>query len=344
MKKFWLLQVLIVFAILSASAQQCPEEWVEYTRSGYLFDIESARNDGQSSDIEFKNSLLNLVRSNIAKQIEVRIIDKAEHTAVIIDGKTSQGYYQTTNFLTDVEMSLVETRTKFDSSNGRWYAIAFLNKAAARRYYKNSLQAIQTNIDNAITVARNYINTGFRERAKNELNQALTQTSSIDKSTLWLAMLDLPATELSQITDNLNKSIATIKQTLADLQYGNTVCLICTTNLFDSSYPQLQNELKGLISPIGCNFTDQPSQADFIVRIAVTSNEENKVSYGSYSAYFAQVNAVLSITKATTSQVIYETELSVKGSDTNNFVKAAKNGCKQLKEQLAQLIKENIKQ
>lgn len=338
--------VLLTFAIVSliVNAQQYPAEWVDYTHSGYLSDIQGDSNSKDLPEIDFKNYLLNVALTNLAKHIQVRVHDVANLAKLSKDGRTSITYSANTQFSTDVNFQLVETKTVYDSSSKYGYAIAYINKAKACQYYKKEIEVILNNIDNAVTIARNYIDTGFRERAKTELQQTSYQFAKIDKPMTWLNICDMPSHENSMLQDRINRLNQTVKQMIADLQYGATIYLLCDADLFGKKYLTFSSAIKGQLSRNGFSFSEDIDSADFIIKITAVSTEGTNVSIGQVSAYFTYVDAIISVTKRVTSQVIYEDKYSVKGSHTQNFEEAAKMAYREIEKNIAPAIKSTIKQ
>ena len=132
----------------------------------------------------------------------------------------------------------------------------------------------------------------------------------------------------------------TVKKLLSELEYGTTYCVVCTTDLFGQRYVKLANEVKGELSAQGCNFVDDASSADFVIRITASARKYNE----SYGAYFTYVDAAVSIDKNATGQRIFEDEVSVKGSHTLSYDEAARDGFKKISKEISKMLKQNIKQ
>lgn len=341
MKKGLLLSILVSISFGSI-AQQYPPEWGQYTSGGYLFDIQSDHNGQNQSETEFKNYLLNIARTNLAQQIRVQVQDFAELNKKSIDGNSTVAYTSETHFSTDVELKLVETRTYYDWETKQGYAIAYINKHAACQYYRNAVVTLLNKADNSLALARDFVGAGFKHRAKVELEALLTDFGTNKEAFFWLGLFAVSYDESEKLQVQYNEKEGLIKQQLADLQYGTSICLICSTDIFGSRYPTLQNELKGKLAAEGCNFTDDPSQADWVIRVVVSTREYNHLTMNSQSLYFAYADANISIDKVISSQRIYEDCLSAKGGNMMNYKEAARTACKELVRQLGTLILQSI--
>lgn len=336
--------VIILLTFLSVKAQECPPEWVKYTTNGYLYDIQSDNNSRNISETDLKHYLLNNARANLAKQIMMSVQDVAHMNKTAVDGKTSITYSSNTTFSTDLNMKLVETKTMYIPSSGEAYAIAYIDKAAAKKYYVNELTLINNKITNSIELANRYIEGGFKGKAKMELNNSLELFISADEPLFWLNIFGASKSEIDDWQYRFNLAEQKVKRQLADLKHATAIYISCKADLFGKSYPSLQNELKGALAAKGCSFTDSPENADWVITVNCSAREYSNVKMGKSNAYFTYVDAVIAIDKATSSQRIYEDEVSVKGSHTFGYQEAAKAGYKDIIKELREIINKTIDQ
>ena len=339
-----LLSIALLFVGLTTHAQNSPQEWVKYTSDGYFYDIESGHNSQNLSEAKFKNDLLDLARANLSKQIQVRVAEVSQMDKNVVDGRSSILYTSMRSVSTDVDMQLAETRTHCDPASGKWYAIVFINKVEACNYYKNDIQMRISNLNNALNIADNYVSTGFKAKAKTELQNAMSQLEGAGKSFFWLNVFGMPEYQLNQLLDQMHRLEQTVKAKLVELEHGITYCVVCTADNFGSNYTKLQNELKGELSKLGCSFVDDAENADYVIRVEASAREYNKMTTAGGSAYFSYVDAAVAIDKNATGQRIFEDEISVKGSHTIGFEEAGRDGYKKVGKEISNLLKENIKQ
>ena len=330
MKRFFA-TLLFLAAGMTAMAQNYPSDWVKYTTDGYFHDIESADNN---------QSALDQARSNLARQIQVKVAEVSRMDKQAVNGKTSILYQSTKQFSTDLDMALSETRSHYNSAQGKYYAIAFINKAKACDFYENEVKMLISNTSSAIKTAENYINTGFKSKAKTELQKALQMFDDAAKPFFWLNVFGFDTYQLQQYLDRLNNTLQSVKQKLADLEYGTTYCVVCDADLFGQRYVKLKNEVKGELSASGCNFIDDQNAADYVIHITASARKYNEFQ----GAYFTYVDAAIAIDKKATNQRIFEDEISVKGAHTLNYNEAARDGYKKITKEISKTLKENIKQ
>lgn len=324
-------------------AQQYPPEWVKYTYGGYMYDIQSDSNNRNLPETDFKNYLLNIARTNLAKQIQVRVKDVAELSKQSVDGRTAIAYSSNTRFSTDVNMKLVETKTTYNPLSRTGNAIAYIDRTAARNYYNNELTLVHNKINNSIKLAENYVAAGFKSKARSELESSQKQFALVDESLFWMNIFGASQSDLTEWQERLNTAEQMIKRMLADLKHGTVICLSCNADIFGRPYPTLQNEIKGVLAADGCSFTDNPAAADWVIAVTCNAREYSNVYIGNSSSYFSYVDAQIVIDKVITSQRIYEDEISVKGGHSFGYAEAAKAGYKEIKQEIGKVIKKVLK-
>lgn len=332
----------MLLTLLNVNAQEYPPEWSRYTKGRYFYDIQSDNNNRNLSETDFKNYLLDIARTNIAKQIKISVQDVSELNKVSVNGHTAISYGSNTRFLTDVDIKIVETKAFYDSSSRKGCAIAYIDRDAACNYYRNDLTLAYNKINNAINLSENFVSVGFKNKAQTELTTSLKYFDSIDESLFWMNIFGVSQSELIEWQERFNTIEQNIKRMLADLKHGTVIYLSCTTELFGKSYPALQNELKGLLAADGCSFTDSLKNADWAITIICSAREYSNVKVGRFDSYFSYVDAKIVIDKVITSQRIYENEVSVKGGHTFGYSEAAMAGYKEIQQQIGKIIKENI--
>ena len=322
---------MLFVAAVAAMAQQYPSEWVRYTSDGYFHDIESSVN---------KQEALDQARTNLARQIQVRVAEVSQMEKNSENGRSSVSYSSIKTLSTNVDMNLSETKSYYDASQGKHYVIVFIDKAAACTYYENEVKMLINNTGNVITIADNYIGTGFKSKAKTELENALRLFDKAGNAFLWLNVFGLDDYKIQQYLNSVHGNEQSIKQKIADLEYGTTYCVICEADMFGKRYVKLANEVKGELSAQGCNFVNDAANADIVINISASARKYNQFQ----GAYFTYVDAVVSIDKTATGQRIFEDEVSIKGAHTLSYDEAARDGYKQITKEITKILKENIKQ
>ena len=336
--------LLLVFAIFSSVvfAQQYPPEWIKYTIGGYLYDIESDINTNDISETKFKEHLLNVARTNLAKQVRLIVQDNSRLNKSAINGKSDISYVSSTVFQVDVELQLVESETYYNRETKEGQVIVYINKAAAAEYYKKEISLLVNNADNALSNAHNYLSSGFKNSAKQELANVLPEFDKVREHFSWLGLLGLSQNEITNLSASFNDREQTIKRFLSDLQYAITIYISCSADIFGNTYDAFPEAIKGELSGKGCNFSDDVSQADWIITVQASARKYNSFVMNNQAFYVAYVDAKISIDKTITSQRICEDELSIKGSHSISFDEAALVAYKNITKKIGEIILKNI--
>ncbi|MCM1085269.1 MAG: hypothetical protein NC357_02900 [Bacteroides sp.] len=338
-----ILACLLVFLFSGLlQAQDYPPDWVRYTLGGYYYNIQTAGNAGNRTESDFKEYLTGIALTNLAQTVRVRVRDEAVMRKSSANGQTHTLYTSETSFSTDVDLRFVETDSRYDPVSKKGYAVAYIEKQAACRYYQGELQLLFGKIDNARSLADNYVDAGFNAKAKECLEKVLPVFEQMEAAFFWLGFFGASKEELSSYVEKRNSLEREIRQTVAGLEYGTRIYLSCSAYLGEQAYNKLSNELKGVLSASGCSFVEEPGNADWVVKVSASSRDYNSFGSGGYITYYAYVDAVLEIEKVVAGQRIFADEVSVKGGHSLNFIEAARAAYKEVSKKIGAAISEII--
>ena len=307
-----------------------PDEWKQFTSQGFIYDIQSEKKNAQTSDTELVNRLLNVARTNLAKQIQVKVVDNSE-----VKNKTT--------LATDVDVTLLVTKSHFNPHSNKMYVMAYINKNDAVRFYKRQTDVVFNNIEKYITISDTYIETGFMAKAKEEIKKTDAEFAKLEEPIFFMTVFDTPDYELQEVLKRQNDLEQLVRRKIADMEYGTNIYVECNADMFGQKYFNLQKEIKAKLSETGCNFTDDKTNATWAIIVNANSREYNKVDFGSTVNYFSYVDAEIAVEKVVTNQRIYEDMITEKGGHTHNFSEAARDAYKKITPKIIDLITENIK-
>ncbi len=312
------------------SMPQYPLEWGNYTNQDFIYDIQEEKRNSNVPDTELKKKLLDIARINITKQIQVKI-----------ENNSSESKQTST---TDLDLSLIETKSHLNSKMNKIFVIAYVNKPNAVRFYQKQIDIILNNIKKHVSITDDYIETGFLSKAKEEITKAENELTKLKKNIFFLTIFDCSENELQNILQRYNEHEQVVKRKITDMKYGTKIYVQCYADIFGQNYMSLSKELKSKLSEMGCNFVDDKNLADWAIIINANSREYNKVIRGSISNHFSYVDAEITLEKVVTNQRIYEDILTEKGGHTHNYNEAARDAYKKITPKIINLIIENIKQ
>lgn len=341
MRRFFLLLSLV--SVFNLYAEQYPAEWVKYTTREYYSDVQCDYNSRNLSESAFKNYLLNIARTNLAKQIKIRVSDVAKMDKNVDDGNTHISYSAQTTFSTDVELQLVEIATSFNPSTNEGCAIAYINKANANKLYRKQLQLAYGKVRSALSVADYLESSGEKMKAMEELKKVEQEITQSDDAFTWLSVFGCSEESISELMEERNELDVTLKQRIASFSHATALMLQCNADLFGNNYNSLAESIKGQLVGLECNYVTDNAKADWIVTIQSSAREYNKSTIGGYDTYFAYVDATVKVVKVATGQVIYEDQITEKGGHTKSYTEAARTAYKDIVSKLATIIKEQIR-
>lgn len=331
--------VLFISLFFGLAAQNYPAEWDKYKGGRYLSDIQQGYNDRGMSDDAYKNYLADIARGNLARQLEVKVSDYATTSRHSVNGEVSIDYQSQLNVSTQIKLKHVKTQMIYNPYTREGFAIAYIDKTAAAKAYKNDIELVISDVEKSLANARNYKNNGLKTKAQGELNEALPKLEQTDELFFALTFFD-ESTNYGYLLSKCSRLEQSIKKLLAELDHAIVICVQCKADKYGVPYKTLANEVKGVMSARGCSFTDDPSKADYVIKISATARKHAHSTFGSTTTYFAYVDASISIINKK-SQRIYEDVISVKGGSIN-YELAANDAYKKVSKQLGRAVSDNI--
>ena len=260
--------------------------------------------------------------------------------------KDLQEFYQRFQSMTKLTTDMEIPGLKIESyhSGNIVAAFAFVKKRDLQRQLEKQITMELTRLETQMDNAEELINNGQKAEARNRVAELAKEFAGIERNQELLLAVD-PEADAESLQLNETKALQQrhAKMTAA-LKNGIYIKLLCQADCFGSSYPKLQNELKGELSKIGCTFTDNADEADWVIVVSSKTREHRAEKFGNSTSYFVYVDSHIEITKQATGQKVYEDEIAVKGGDTQNNNNAARAAYKDTTAKLAAIIKEQILQ
>lgn len=329
-KNLFLLLASSVFALPLAAGY--PEEWAYYTSSACVFDVQTGQNDENMNETSFRNYLVDLARTNLAKSVKMSISDRAELAKQALDGQTSVAYASSTIFSTDVELSLLKTASLYEKSTKTGYAIAYIEKQAALDFYRNAALMAFDELEVCLRAAEDYIGEGLVRKAEERLSAADGILAKVRSDLFMTNFFGADKSELSDLSDKANEYARSIAAIEAKNVRGTLICLECRP---DGDADEFEKRLKGFVSMAGCSFTDSPEMADWTVSVDLKSDEYNVSEIGGMKVYAVYANAVLTVNKTKGAQMTIEDIVSQKGVHTMGYEEAVRDAFDKLAEKVA---------
>lgn len=222
------------------------------------------------------------------------------------------------------------------------FAFAWVKKTDLVRTLKKQIISHITRAEMAVEDAEGLLAEGEKWAARKSITKAIEHLQQVEEQQKVVQSVD-SNTEMEDIAfaeSNALKQRATALY--QQLKNGVSVYIGGEITIFDKSYPTFINQIKQQISGMGCTFSTNEVEADWIIRLQGTTREYNTLQTGAYTAYFVMSEVILQIVKGNTQSVIYEGSFSEKGSHTLNREEAGCAAYAEVYQQVADKIKEII--
>ncbi len=355
-----LLTSLFCWAIATIAAfAQLPPAWcdhdlrrIDYPDSEYFMGYAEGAPTGSERQEVATKRLKDAARVEALSTIRVHIKNNTTNNALSQTLRSNEGTFRqsirefTSSTTTTVDMKIpgLQIESWRDPQTGTISAFAYVKKSTLIRQLEKQITVALTKVEMSLDQVDPLIATGQKLQARSAAEKALPYFAEVDEAQKLLVAVDSDATEETLMLSETRQLQQRLMAMVAQLKNALTICLKADAKIFSTAYPALQEELKGALSPLGCNFVTDPSTADWVIDISATAREYNKVATGNINTYFAYVDATISITKTATGQRVYENMFTEKGGHTHNYQQAARDAYKYLTPKICQVVREQVKQ
>ncbi len=220
------------------------------------------------------------------------------------------------------------------------FAFAWVKKEDLTRTLKKQIISHITRTEMALEEAEGLLAEGEKGATRKAIAKAIEYLQQVEEQQKVVQSVD-SSTEMEDIafseSNALKQRVTKLQQ---QLKHGVMVYIAGNVTIFDKSYPTFIQQIKQEISPIGCTFTTNEAEADWIIRLQGTTQEHNTLQKKSYSAFVVMADVAIEIEKK--GQIIYSGNVSKKGVHTNNTELAAKEAYTDASKDIAAQISEII--
>lgn len=348
---------LITFSLLSFTVLAQEPDWFDSKKrqafyptstyfSGFAMDEISPNADVEKAMEHIKSAARVEAVSTIQIYVDNVKQDNTRSESYQTMSKYVEEIYQqfTSNTTLTIRMDVPGLKVNGYKKGNIVAAFAYVKKSDLKRQLEKQITMGLTRIETQLDNIEELMNNGQKMEARSRIEPIVNDFLPIEKNQEILLAVDANAdAESLQLNETkaLQQRYAKMK---ASLKNGVYVALHCNSNLFDGSYDAMTEQIKGNLSSLGCTFTNKDSEADWIVSINSVAREFNQSNFGSSSTFFTYVDSKINIQKSKTGQVIYADELSVKGGDTRDYIRAGIAGYKELTPKISAIIKQQIQQ
>ena len=220
------------------------------------------------------------------------------------------------------------------------FAFAWAKKEDLTRTLKKQIISHITRAEMALEEAEALLKDGEIGAANKAIAKAIELLQQVEEQQQVVQNIDatINMEDIAFAESNvLKQRVAAVQQ---QLKNGVAVYIDGEVTIFDKAYPTFIQKIKQEISPMGCTFTTNETEADWVIRLQGTTQEYNTMQKSSYSAFVVMAEVAIEIAKK--GQIIYSGNLSKKGVHTNNTELAAKEAYSEASKDIAVRINEII--
>ena len=265
------------------------------------------------------------------EQTHQRLKEKAQAEAL-------QNIIATQNAIKDIPNLSVESW--HNPQTNEVFAFAWVKKEDLTRTLKKQIISHITRAEMAIEEAEGLLAEGEKGAANKAIAKAAEQLQQVEEQQTIVQNVDVTShmEDIAFAESNVLKQRVTKLQ--QQLKHGVSVYIGGEITIFDKSYPTFINQIKQQISPMGCTFTTNEAEADWVICLKGTTQEYNTMQNSSYSAFVVMADVAIEIAKK--GQIIYSGNVSQKGVHTINTEQAAKEAYSEASKAIAAQINEII--
>lgn len=220
------------------------------------------------------------------------------------------------------------------------FAFTWAKKEDLTRTLKKQIISQITRAEMAIEEAEGLLAEGEKNAARKAIAKAIEHLQQVEEQQKVVQSVD-SSTEMEDIafaeSNALKQRVTALQQ---QLKNGVSVYIGGEITIFDKSYPTFIQQIKQKISPMGCTFTTNEAEADWVIRLQGTTQEYNTLQKTTYSAFVVMADVTIEIAKK--GQIIYSGNVSQKGVHTMNTEQAAKEAYAEASKAIAAQINETI--
>jgi hypothetical protein len=190
------------------------------------------------------------------------------------------------------------------------YAFAYVNKYELIGYYKSNLSVNIGQIASFVKTAQDLEASGEKSKARKQLETAVPIFIKVRYAQDLLTAIDpnIIAGELRQVEIEQYYNILTQMQ--ARLVQGIYVFIESQENLFGKILTIAANQIKSELAKNGCSFTDNIEQADFKLRLNISTREIGQQG----NIVFVAADTQIELYDTHKQKIIYNDEIAQKGS------------------------------
>ena len=287
--------------------------------------------------VEAVSNLITNVESNTSHQLESKQVSGTIGFEEIIHSNFSQS---TTLHSSMKDIPNLTVESWHNTKTNEIYAFAWVKKTELARTLKKQLISTLTRAEMALEEAERLNGEGEKIAARKAVEQVITYLQQVEERQNVVLAVDLTANMEDIVfaeSNALKQRVIALQQ---QLKNGITIYIGGEVNLFEKDYPTFIQQIKQEVGKIGCTFTTNEVEADWIIRLQGKVREEKIAKIQEYTAFVVMAEVDMELAKK--GQIIYAGNVSKKGVHTVNIESAAKEAYTAATKETAEKLNEII--
>jgi len=317
MKKF-------IFAILFLSVSltifgQITPDWLDedfrtmkFHESVYFTGFSYGEVSGGKTLQDVMSQIKTDAQADLSRKIRLQIIS---HSQSEISAMSSGGqYYENESFLnrstteSSTEVVGVKTESYYEVKTRIVYAFAYVNRNELIAYYKANLAMNLTQAESLLQIAQNLENSGEKVKARQQCEAVKLLLAKVRSAQDLLTAIDInsaPGNLLQARTEAMHDTLVQMQAQLAQAIY---VYMESHEDLFGQKVDIVINKVKAELAKNGCSFVENVQQADFKLRINVSTRHSSNDS----GIVFCYADTQLELYHIRKQKIVYSDEIAQK--------------------------------
>lgn len=277
-------------------------------------------------------------QADLVKQVRLMLKSKTQSYSLAqsINGKydEQESFENLTSAEASAEIVGMKTETYYDQKSKLVYAFSYANKYELIGYYKSNLSVNINQIESFVKTAKDLEASKEKAKARQQLEMTKPLFSKVRYTQEMLTVVDNNVTPEDLQQTKTEQLYSTAIQLHAQLAQGVYVYVVSEEELFGKSVDVVANKVKAELATNGCSFTDSSEQADYILKITVTTRSSDVQG----SIVFCYADAAIEFFDNNKQKVVYSDEIAQKGS-SNSLDKAGRKAMGDIAIKLSEKLK-----
>lgn len=320
------LRLIFMFALLQLSVlAQVHDKWVNvqerainYPHQKYItgYAVATAQK-GEELSAAFARASKEAAK-NAASSIRTQIenLSQMKTKEVELNGKFEfeQAYTDYTKQTSNAEIAGLKTEIYFDDKEALAHAFCYVLRSDLVNYYKAQINLHLKKIEDDIAMAKLAAKAGQKLKAKKQCQNALEPLTRAEYAQSLLSAV-AASDSIGMQTNRCSDIKQALFQQLIDLEQSIYVCVKSSENNFGTNTTILNNQLKSVMAKNQCSFTNDNTQADYVITItAITRKHDVDNPNFKYSYADVKIDLFSNYKKMS----VFNDEISVKGGGTTH--------------------------